>query len=161
MAISENRNELELSNWFIVGIISISLLLGFLIGNSLQPKKDFPWKLNSPPKSITKAIEWIILQEELLKKGYSYEQVKQVYQNYYNKVDYSEYVLNYNSWIDSINAKLFSDSIESKILRKYYVDDSSILLPDGIEWAPFDNKIFAALKLPYYSDSLKIKVYKK
>jgi len=37
MAISENRNELELSNWFIVGIISISLLLGFLIGNSNSP----------------------------------------------------------------------------------------------------------------------------
>jgi len=146
--------------------MSFSFFIGILFGIGLrighfQPKKDFPWKLNSPPKSITKAIEWIILQEELLKKGYSYEQVKQVYQNYYNKVDYSEYVLNYNSWIDSINAKLFSDSIESKILRKYYVDDSSILLPDGIEWAPFDNKIFAALKLPYYSDSLKIKVYKK
>lgn len=46
-----------------------------------SPKRLFPWEGNikEQPKSIENTLNWICLQEKLIKMGYTHEQVKKLY----------------------------------------------------------------------------------
>lgn len=81
--------------WRIVGIFltvfSIAFITGDLVGIGLRigyfqdTTKEYPWKNNAAPNSTKDALEWIVLQEELLKKGYSSEQISKLYQEFYSR----------------------------------------------------------------------------
>lgn len=107
----------------ILTIFSLFFVTGDLVGVSLRIgyfniQKEYPWKSMPIPKSTKHALEWIVLQEELLKKGYSYQQIQTLYQKYHLKPIANYPISNSSNGIDTI---IRNDSIGTFIISPIFI----------------------------------------
>jgi hypothetical protein len=76
----------SIGKFLILFVISFSF--GIFIGSQVRvsewPKQDtgakkFPWTIKKAPKLAENALDWIVVQEQLLKLGYTEEQIRELY----------------------------------------------------------------------------------